>query len=486
MTISTTSRVVLLLARPGDNFLVKRFLEKRGIKIYEELPAKKEKVDAILIDIRTGKPKLEEALAYKKRASLFIPLIVLVPEKTNTNKLYKEGVDDCWHYPIYQEEFFRRLEFFLSFRKKMIELKAKKESQRLEALGFLAIGVAHDFNNLLTPILGYADICLIKTEDKEQRVYLERIKEIVLKSRELIEQIFLFCNPEKDTEQKIDLVKEIKSLFPLFRAAVPQGIILTLEVYSEPLWVKIQASKFHRLLLNLITNAVKAIEKERGRIEIKLKKENKNALLLVQDSGRGFDENTKKKIFELFYSSSNTSGIGLNIIKNIVEEANGKIFVESQTNIGTIFKIYFPLSEKDSESNITYLFQKPSCISGKILVVDDEITILELFKQFLEALEFEVLTACSGEEALKIFIRHRDEIVLLISDYFLPDLKGDELIIRIKKEVPDLPVIFCTGLQKEIIFPNYPNIKTLTKPFSFKELQQLIYYLLESKEKISA
>ncbi len=483
--------IVVLLSRQGDSFLVSRFLKEKGFQVFQELPKPGEQeVDAILLDVRLPKEKLKEALVFKRKALLFLPLIALVPERMSTKVFYKMGFDDCWHYPLYQEELFRRLRFFLNFREKMRQLKEKEENQRLEALGYLALGVAHDFNNLLSPILSYADLCLLKArEDEELASHLRYIKELALKSRGLIEQIFSFCNPARDTEDQIELIAEIRQLFPLLKAALPKDIRLDLELAEGPYWVKIHPSKLHRLLLNLITNAVKATGQS-GQILLKVGREDGKVFIMVRDYGKGLDEEARQNLFKLFYSSRKTTGIGLNIVKDIVEEARGEISFESQEGVGTTFKILLPLAKKQTLtraiSSLTEKALKTHKTSAKILVVDDEITILELFKQFLEVLGFEVLTASSGQEALRLFAQHQEEVVLLVSDYFLTDTKGDELVRKIKEITPGLPVIFCTGAQQQIKLPGLSRLRTLRKPFSLADLQDLISELLAPEKKVSS
>ena len=474
--------IVLLFPSKGDSFLVSRLLEEKGCQILYHLPepCNSMEIDAILLDLRIRKDQIEKALLYKRKASVFLPLIALVPERTTVEILYKMGFDDCWHYPLFKEEFLRRLFFFLKFREKFRELKLRERNQRLEALGFLAVGIAHDFNNLLTPISGYTDICILKAcNQPELTKHLKSIKDAVQRCRELIDQIFSFCNPAEEVSGPIDLAKEVQQVSGLLRAAVPNNIIFQLKVTDTSLWVEIHPSQIHRLLLNLLTNAIKAIGHHKGKISLEVKKEGNQALIMIHDTGRGLEKGEEEKIFKMFYSSEKTFGIGLNIVKNIVEEAGGHIQVESIKNKGTTFNIAFPLQKYEGEKKL-YLTSDLEA-SGKILVIDDEITILELFKQFLEVMGFKVLTASSGHEALKIFERNKD-LVLLICDYFLPDLKGDVLARIIKKHLPALPVIFCTGMPKEIKLQGLEKIRTLKKPFSFAELKAIIHELLQPSE----
>ncbi len=483
----SSSNILLLLSRKGDLHLLSKLLWESGYHVFTELKEDLPPIDLILFDVRCPTKLMEEVLLFKRRATLFLPVIALVRTGAQVEGLYKIGFDDCLHYPLYKTELLKRLEFFLRFRRKLQELKEKEEDQRLKTLGFLALGIAHDFNNLLTPILGYVDLCLLQLQGRASAQtisHLQRVKDIVHKSKSLIDQIFLFCNPDQKPYKPLDVATEVANIEPLLWAAIPAHIGFQVKIKKRPVWVRIHPSKIHRLLFNLVTNAVKAIGDQSGSIGIEVSTKGPLASLVVWDTGCGLDEESKARLFELFYSSGKSSGIGLNIVKNIVEEAGGTIEVEGAPGKGTRFEIRLPLAETvPEETDVQPLVEKVSRVTQtqkkprKILLVDDEFTILELLKQFFETQGFEVLTSSSGQKALEIFYRHPD-IALVITDLYLPDLRGDELLGEIRKLSPKVPVILCSGVEGEKIAP-HPRLKFLKKPFSLAELQDLMAELWE-------
>ncbi|NPB09093.1 MAG: response regulator [Thermodesulfobacteria bacterium] len=491
---SGTSGILLLLSRQGDLRLLRDLLEGKGYRVFTELPAEGSaaEVDVVLFDVRGPKKLLEEVLLLKKRSPLFLPVIALVRSGVRVDGLYKLGFDDCIHYPVYQAELLKRLEFFLRFRQKLRELKEKEEDQRLKTLGFLALGIAHDFNNFLTPILGYVDLCLLEVQQGRvsERVvsYLQRIREIVNQSRSLVEQISLFCNPDQKPYKPVDVAQEVANIEPLLRAAVPLHIDFQLEIKGDHLWVRLHPGKIHRLLFNLLTNAIEALGEQRGHIKVEVfrraSEEGEWVFLVVEDDGPGLEEGERERIFDLFYSSTEGVGIGLNIVKSIVEEAGGEIEVESAPGKGARFEVRLPLADAVPEESpfVPGVAEASARRSGpgRVLLVDDEFTILELLKQFFEAQGFEVLTASSAREALELFRKHED-IVLVISDFYLPNITGDALLREIRRENPEVPVILCSGEEKPDV-ADLPRLKFIRKPFSLKDLHELVTELLGAEE----
>jgi CheY-like chemotaxis protein len=219
--------------------------------------------------------------------------------------------------------------------------------------------------------------------------------------------------------------------------------------------------------MNLCTNAGHAMKKEGGVLEVKLvdvqlesdfitehpeMKPGVYLELTVSDSGHGMPEHILDRIFDPFFTTKDKSegtGMGLAAVHGIVGSYGGTITVSSRINEGSTFKVYLPAVGRQLKTQIRAAEQIPTG-TERVLFVDDEPALVNIAKQTLETLGYEVSARTSSIEALELFRAKPDAFDLVISDMTMPHLAGDELakeIIRIK---PQMPVILCTGYSAKI------------------------------------
>jgi len=379
-------------------------------------------------------------------------------------------------------------------REHKLQLELEK-SARLSAIGTMAGGYAHEFNNLLQMILFNLELAEkgIKEGDCSlAHKHFENIRSITSRGQNLARRI-LYLTKSLPGETS-NVCEVIQNLMGVFRTMVPREIELRYEfTCPKPCTVPLTTDSLKEVLLNLIKNAVDAIEEvkdkvERKEIKVSVVSLEKNELLLaISDTGCGMTEEVKAKLFTPFFTTKGFekgSGLGLFVVYNLVKNAQGRIEVESEPMQGTTFKIYLPvvaeerIAEKTEEKEIALPEAKPELIR-RILVVDDEEDIREALKEYLEELGYEVSVAENGKTAYEALLAKDYDLVLM--DMFMPEMNGAEVLLRLKEagKIPSY-VVLMTGyagedtatieaLKQEGIIK-----RVLRKPFSFKDLEDVI------------
>ena len=380
-------------------------------------------------------------------------------------------------------------------REHKLQLELEK-SARLSAIGTMAGGYAHEFNNLLQMILFNLELAEKGIKEGNYSLahkYFENIRSITSRGQNLARRI-LYLTKSAPNETTSHVCDVIQNLMGVFRTMVPREIELRYEFKCpKPCTVPLSPDSLKEVLINLIKNAVEAIEEVKDKVERKEIKvsvsllEKKELLLAISDTGFGMTEEVKAKLFTPFFTTKGFekgSGLGLFVVYSLVRNAQGRIEVESEPMQGTTFKIYLPVVEeeriakKTEEKEIALAEAKPEPIR-KILVVDDEEDIREALKEYLEELGYEVSVAENGKTAYEALLARDYDLVLM--DMFMPEMNGAEALLKVK-EAGKKPtnVILMTGyagedtaaieaLKQEGIIK-----RILRKPFSFKDLEDII------------
>jgi len=364
------------------------------------------------------------------------------------------------------------------------------QSQKLEAIGRLASGVAHDLNNFLTSILGFLE--MVKIEIPEGSPALEDIhgiERVIQKTSILTRQLLGFSRPKSYSPTTIDLRDALNDGFTILRRLVPERISFSLSMPDEPVFVNVDASHIEQVLLNLVVNARDALERtENPRISIQLDIQEEMpptggeyALIRVRDNGAGIDSHHIAKIFEPFFTTKEAgkgTGLGLSIVKSLTEMNGGHVTVESELGKGTAFSIWIPnlqrtksssASVHQEESVSTVLEDEFSKIlqNKRILIVDDDESIVEACKRILTRVGAHVETCVNAGEA--ILLSERLEFDLLIADIVLPGIYGPELWARLQKDKRIGACIFITGYESPEVGLS-PAAPLLYKPFDARTL----------------
>jgi PAS domain S-box-containing protein len=337
-------------------------------------------------------------------------------------------------------------------------------AQKMEAIGSLAGGIAHDFNNLLTGIQGYTSLIFLDM-NASHPLYdkLKSIEDQVRSCAQLTRQLLGFARGGK-YEVSVSSINDIIDRTSTMFGRTKKEISIYRK-HENDLWaVEIDRGQIEQVLLNMYVNASQAMP---GGGSIYLETANvilneefikpysvnagKYVKVSVTDTGIGMDEKTKERIFEPFFTTKELgrgTGLGLASAYGIIKGHNGIISVESEQGYGATFTIYLPASDKDliKEVEITDDLIRGE---GTILLVDDENVIIDVGKESLEVLGYDVLTAGSGLEAVEIFKTKNGKIDLVILDMIMPGMNGMETFEILKLMNPNIKVLLSSGYSAE-------------------------------------
>lgn len=337
------------------------------------------------------------------------------------------------------------------------------QSQKMEAIGTLAGGIAHDFNNILSAILGYTE--LAREDAPPGSKYADdliKVLEAGYRARDLVQQILAFSRQSKVERIPIQLRSIIKEALKIIRSSLPTTIEIR-EKYEENCgMVLADATQIHQILMNLCTNALHAMEKKGGTLDIELKcvridRENRPPAvsmdpgeyveLIVSDTGIGIRPEMLDRIFDPYFTTKELgkgTGLGLAIIHGIVTDYGGTITVDSSPGNGSVFHVYFPVVEQENlpkEEESLEMFHGKE----KVLLVDDEEILAQMGQDMLERLGYSVTVRQNSLDALSTFQNCADDFDVVITDQTMPGMTGSDLARRMLRIRPDIPIILLTG-----------------------------------------
>jgi len=366
--------------------------------------------------------------------------------------------------------------------------------QRLESMGVLASGIAHDFNNILAIIMPSAQMLKMKMRDENGAMkYVDTIEQAAERASQLTNQILSFARGSKSGKITVtDLNAVVVDFIAMFRRVTDRKIEIKTDL-SENLWkVEVDRGQIEQVLMNLSVNARDAmpgggqIDYRTDNIEISESVSHfypgllpgKYVLLEIRDTGVGIPQDKLDKIFDPFFSDKKGkgTGLGLSLVYGIVKGYGGFIDVTSEVNKGTKFSIYLPATFKEfseeEEKKSTITLEK-----GKILLVDDEELLQETVSKLLESLDFEVVIARNGQEAVEKYEKMRSEIDLILMDLQMPVMDGFEAADKIWEKHPDARIVFSSGYADpgKIQELKKRGVKHfLKKPYKLQELVDII------------
>ena len=352
-----------------------------------------------------------------------------------------------------------------------VELEGQlRQSQKMEAIGTLAGGIAHDFNNILTVMFGYCNLLQLDLSGKPAS--LEKLGEIFKaaeRAKDLVQQILTFSRQREQERQVIHLHNVLNEAVKLLRASFPANIQIEPNLAADAPAVLADATQIYQVLMNLGTNAMHAMDGQpAGRLAVTLDafqpdeafiqlhpdlRTIKYARLTVTDTGHGMDARILQRVFEPFFTTKPVgkgTGLGLAVVHGIVESHDGVITVESLPGQGATFRLYFPEQVQDmflagvSESKI------PCGKGERILVVDDEATLIGMYQRLLKALKYAGTVTTSPQEAVSLVRKNPAQFDLVITDLTMPEMSGLELARQIRALRMDLPVILATGFKSTV------------------------------------
>jgi PAS domain S-box-containing protein len=336
------------------------------------------------------------------------------------------------------------------------------EAEKLDNLGRLAGGIAHDFNNMLMVIFSRGEALETAIGDAQPaRRYVDDIRSAAMKSRDLTQQLLAAARRQVLQPQVTDVNEIVSSAVRLLASSIGEDIFMRTDLASE-LWpVFVDPGKLHQVLMNLALNARDAMQNG-GALTIETRNfratpsyvrqhpqlaEGDYVLLVVSDTGYGIPSDIRARIFDPFFSTKAAgTGLGLAVVRGIVEQTGGQVWLYSEVNQGTTFKIFLPrlrdAAERERPRPETEMIEHGS---ETILLVEDEALLRTIIAETLEEHGYRVISAATPDEALALSGAFAEEIELLLTDVIMPGMNGRALAERITAQRPGIRVLFMSG-----------------------------------------
>ncbi|MEI7731382.1 MAG: response regulator [Verrucomicrobiota bacterium] len=378
-----------------------------------------------------------------------------------------------------------------------------RQAQQMESIGRLAAGVAHDFNNLLTTIVGQANLARMHLPaDSPVRDNCEKIERTAMQAADFCKKMLAYAGQGCYAAEHADLSILTAQIAEIVQHSISKKINIRYDLATQPLVVEADTAQLRHVIMNLLINASEAIGDTLGAIAIRtaLTKPTPEelaaavitsqtpaaeyALLEIEDTGCGMPAETVEKIFEPFYTTKLTGrGLGLSAVLGIVKSHDGILSVTSQSGKGTLFKIWFKrVDAPPSPASISMETAEKWQGSGVILLVEDEPAIREMTSLMIKEIGFDVIVAENGVRGVEMFRENQQRIKLVIMDWNMPLMNGEEAFLIIREIAPDAKVLLASGYSEQEAFRRFQGrglTGFLQKPYRFIDLVQKLQICME-------
>lgn len=369
-----------------------------------------------------------------------------------------------------------------------------RQAQKMEAVGRLAGGVAHDFNNMMMIIMGFSDFLLTSlARDDPRWADADEIRKAAERAMHLTRQLLGFGRQQLVARSVLSLNEVVSGMERMLRPLLGEDIRLVTRLSVGLGGVEADYGQLEQVVMNLTLNARDAM-RGGGRVTIETLDVDlpegyayrhvgidipagPYVMLVVTDTGHGMTPETRGRLFEPFFTTKPTTqntGLGLATVYGIVVQSGGYIWVDSEPEKGTAFKICFP--RVDGEGEIPPPAERPAEPtrgSETILLVEDEEAVRTVATRVLMNQGYFVLAACNAEEALAMAEKAGGAIDLLLTDVVMPDIAGPELAELLVSIWPGVRVVYMSGYAEgDKVRAEMEDRETsfLQKPFSADSL----------------
>ncbi|MBI5551274.1 MAG: response regulator [Desulfobacterales bacterium] len=389
----------------------------------------------------------------------------------------------------------------LAWEKQVLEGQLR-HAQKMEAIGTLAGGIAHDFNNILAAIMGHSELALMQMANrKEAEASLMEVLSASHRAKDLVGQILSFSRQSESELKPIQISRIVMEAMRLLKATLPATLTIRQNIQAAQSIVVADATQIHQIVINLCTNAAHAMEPEGGTLTVALEEidiqpqaspesthpsqleAGKYVCLGVTDTGHGIPEHLLERIFDPYFTTKAKgvgTGLGLAVVRGIVQNHGGIIDVKSRPGQGTEFKVYLPRVEGREIAN-GHQLQLLSLGNERIMLVDDEVGLADLGAKLLTALGYRAASYTSPEKALAELRERTGAFDLVITDMIMPVMSGEALAREILALRPDMPIIVYTGFSNMISADRIRQLgvkAVLRKPVTIFSLSQAIRKVL--------
>ncbi len=363
-------------------------------------------------------------------------------------------------------------------------------AQRHELFAAIAGGIAHDLNNILSPITMAANILGEQELSEENGELVHTIEHSAERGAAVIRQVLTFAHGSDNCEMVLQPRYLLREIARLAAEIFPPSIGVRAELPST-LWSIVgDPAEVHQALINVLINARDAMP-DGGHIAITARNQTLVTLpsspffspapgefveISIEDTGAGLDPEVASRVWEPFVTTKGggqAAGLGLSRVAGVLRSHGGFGEMHARAGCGTKVSLFFPRGAAKAISAVEEAPAPASQDMGRILVVDDEETILKLSRRILEHAGYEVLVASDGREALGLFMRHRAEISLVMTDLAMPGMNGFTLVWALRRAKPDLRVMVATGQGTDANLRELELMgvrEVLLKPFTSRRL----------------
>jgi len=369
-----------------------------------------------------------------------------------------------------------------------------RQAQKMEAVGRLAGGVAHDFNNLLGIVTACTELLSARV-DPEGGEYIENIREAAKRGATLTRQLLAFSRRQPVQTQVLDWNERLKDVSKLLRPLMGDDVEVVLLPRTPTAIVEADAGQLDQIVMNLAVNARDAMP-HGGKMIIEtgvydfddgFAREHppliagRYVLLAISDNGSGMDETTRSRIFEPFFTTKELgkgTGLGLATVYGIVKQNGGHIYVYSEPERGTTFKIYLPCADHrlGTAPKAQAEALPPRREGVTILLAEDDVVMRRLTRKMLEGHGYTVLEADDGKAALDAVGADHTAIDLVLTDVVMKGMSGPELVLQLIETHPAMKVVYMSGYTGELVANQGVDgpIRLLEKPFTRGSLLKTI------------
>jgi|GEM_PF-1875516 len=367
-------------------------------------------------------------------------------------------------------------------------------SSKMEALSIMARGIAHDYNNILTAIMSNVSLAKLKAESESVEKVLKNAENAVINAKNLTTQLSTFAKEGVLAKEVVSLKDFLKSVcdFTLSGSSCYYNVHCTKNVS----YVEVDKSRLSQVINNLLVNAMQAMP-DGGKIGVDCKdidvdedttlplQRGHYVKISVVDEGKGIPESLQNKIFDPFFTTKEDgTGLGLATSYSIINKHGGHIAVDSIVGAGTAFHIYLPAKKDDYGYRTKMDSHKIQKYHKKVLLMDDNESVLESTSELLRELGVNVDAVRSGEKAVEKFaeaLRNGEPYDLLILDITMPGGFGGKKVFKeITKIDPKAKCVISSGFTSDELIKNYKKYgfySYLHKPYALRELNKLLMHI---------
>ena len=391
-----------------------------------------------------------------------------------------------------------------------------RQAQKLEALARLAGGLAHDLNNQLTVISGYGQM-LQEALEKERRQdgdlmirYAEQIMQGAHHGSAFIARLLAFSRRQRLQPQALNCNQLVATMEKLLRRLIGEDIELRTLLSRDLRAVLVDAGQLEQVIMNLVVNARDAmpggglltIETANVRIDDAdrhVSPENERVrsgdyvVVKVVDTGTGIEPSVMERLFEPFFTTKEVgkgTGLGLASVWGTVTQSGGYVSVSSEPGRGSEFRVYFPALDRLAEPRPQVDRPRESRSGSEtLLLVEDEEAVRNVIRVGLTRSGYTVLAVSNPTEALRVADEAQDRIQLVLTDVVMPEMRGPELVGRLRRVLPKVKVLYMSGYGDAILAEAGGLAGAhafLQKPFSVQSLDAKVREVLDTTDKVDA